>query len=80
MVLNETMYKKTSKYLIFLQNTLTLPQRNTIMDIEALTQEAIGPARTDGKPSFRKQGRKGSGRLIGKFHERTGQNALPYRT
>ena len=42
MVLNETMYKKTSKYLIFLQNTLTLPQRNTIMDIEALTQEAIG--------------------------------------
>ena len=42
MVLNETMYKKTSKYLIFLQNTLTLPQRNTIMNIEALTQEAIG--------------------------------------
>ena len=42
MVLNETMHKKTSKYLIFLQNTLTLPQRNTIMDIEALTQEAVG--------------------------------------
>jgi len=36
------MHKKTSKYLIFLQNTLTLPQRNTIMDIEALTQEAVG--------------------------------------
>ena len=42
MVLNETMHKKTSKYLIFLQNTLTLPQRNAIMDIEALTQEAVG--------------------------------------
>ena len=42
MVLNETMHKKNSKYLIFLQNTLTLPQRNAIMDIEALTQEAVG--------------------------------------
>ena len=70
MVLNETMHKKTSKYLIFLQNTLTLPQRNAIMDIEALTQEAV----------LSKQRRKGSGRLIGKFHERTGQNASPYRT
>ena len=41
MVLNETMYKKPQIF-NFLQNTLTLPQRNTIMDIEALTQEAIG--------------------------------------
>ena len=79
MVLNETMHKKTSKYLIFLQNTLTLPQRNAIMDIEALTQEAVGLLERMVSP-LRKQRRKGSGRLIGKFHERTGQNASPYRT